>query len=213
MSMVNDDDSARSPAANHPTPSTSRDLDSPSNVIIDNAINAYGAANSNGDGTDYNFDANAGELDYAAEDYNVNDRTMHYLSGNSISKTTRLAVEITGGIHALSNVTSEETTNAVTRNEKILKEYKAYLNAFDDCVFEAGLKPKMLRKLYNAQHDITGARLYTKTVEWRGGLRNSYMSKLPSNLSTLPSGTGLRDAYNKFILDRYKEANVRCCEL
>ena len=177
MSMVNDDDSATSisPAANTNAsdspapPSDCPDLDrSPSNAIIDNAINAYGAANSNGDGTDYNFDANAGELDYAAEDYNVNDRTMHYLSGNSINKTTRLAVEITGGIQALSTVTSEETTNAVTRNEKILKEYKAYLNAFDDVVFEAGLKPKMLRKLYNAQHDITGARLYAKTVEWRG---------------------------------------------
>ena len=36
-----------------------------------------------------------------------------------------------------------------------------------------------------------------------------YMPKLPNNLSSLPSGQQLKDAYKKFVVDRFKEENVR----
>ncbi len=187
-----------------------RAIDSPYGSAIDNDINQYGA-NEDRYGTDYSFETGGGELDYAAEDFSINDRVMHYLAGNLICKSTRLAVEIAGAIYALGVVTSEETTNVSDRNEKLLRVYREYLNAFDPACFEPGLKDKMLNKLYNAQQNLTGARLWTKSNEWRGELRNGYMPKLPMNLATLPSGTGLRDAYDKFIFDRYKEANVSIC--
>jgi hypothetical protein len=181
----------------------------------DRAINSpYNATNSDdgdgnrNDGTDYGFDTYGSEGDYAAENYPIQDRIMHFLSGNNIGRLTRQPVEIAVAIYALTVVMSEQTTNAAARNEKVLQVYKNTLNAFDDNAFEPGMKEKMLDKLYNAQHSITGARLYAKALEWRSDIRNSYMPLLPRELSTLASGTGLRDAYNKFILRRYKEANV-----
>ena len=183
-----------------------RNIDSPYDSVLDN--NNDDDANNDNDGTDYHFETNGGELDYAAENFSTPDRIMHWLAGNRITKATRLVVEIALGIHALSVVMSEETLNAAARNEKLLKVYKDTLNEFDPSCFEDGLKDKMLNKLYNAQHAITGARLYAKCTEWRSEIRNSYQNRLPNNLSTLPSGTGLRDAYNKFVLRRYKEAHV-----
>ena len=177
-----------------------------------NAINSDDGDDNLNDGTDYGFDPHGSEEDYAAERYNINDRIMHFLNGNRINRLSRQAVEIAVAIHALTVVMSEQTTNAAARNEKTLKVYKDTLNAFDDECFEVpGLKTLMLNKLYNAQHNITGARLYAKALEWRSDIRNGYMPCLPQDLSTLPSGTGLRDAYKKFILRRYKEANVSWC--
>ena len=180
--------------------------DSPNDANIDD-----GAYNDN-DGTDYRFEADGGELDYAAEEYNVNDRIMHFLGGMRITIKTRPAVEIAVGIHSLSVVVSDETSNSTARNEKLHKVYIDTLRAFDLSCFEPpSLLDTMLNKLYNAQQTITGGRLYAKCTEWRSEIRNSYQPKLPNNLSTLPSGTSMRDAYNKFILQRYKEAHVSSC--
>lgn len=96
------------------------------------AINSAGGDDNLNDGTDYGFDPHGSEGDYAAEDYNFNDRTMHFLGGNRICRLTRQAVEIAVGIEALTVVTSEQTTNAAARNEKVLQVYRDTLNAFDD---------------------------------------------------------------------------------
>ena len=56
---------------------------------------------------------------------------------------------------------------------------------------------------------MTGMRLWEKFVAWRKEVRTMYTPKLPRDMSSLPSGQQLRDIYRKFVLDRFKEENVR----
>ncbi len=48
-----------------------------------------------------------------------------------------------------------------------------------------------------------------KFVSWRMEVHIQYMPKLPNNLLSIPSGQQLKDIYRKFVLDHFKEENVR----
>ena len=62
--------------------------------------------------------------------------------------------------------------------------------------------------LFNAKREMTGERLWKKFEDWRMILCTQYFSKLPKNLSDIPSGHQLMDVYKKFVLDRFREENV-----
>ncbi len=48
-----------------------------------------------------------------------------------------------------------------------------------------------------------------KFILWRKEARTMYMSKLPNNLLSIPSGQQLKDAYKKFVVDHFTEENKR----
>jgi hypothetical protein len=68
----------------------------------------------------------------------------------------------------------------------------------------------MATKLYNAETGLTGEHLWGKILDWRKEICTKYSPKLPKELSSLPSGYQMRDFCKKFVLDRFKEENVRC---
>ena len=91
-------------------------------------------------------------------------------------------------------------------------KYLTIVNGFNSDHFgdSTELQALMRQKLYNAKQDMKGERLWEKFKECRGTIQSTYMPKLPNNLASMPSGNQLRDVYNKFILDRFKEENVSC---
>ena len=163
--------------------------------------------------TDHEFDENAGEFDYAAEGFNFHDRVLHFLRGNFITRNTRLVVEMCILIEAGSSTIAERPTTSERRFQMVHDKYIAIINGFKQEHFgeSPDLQALMSRKLYNAKQDMKGERLWDKFKECRGTIRSKYMPLLPNNLATIPSGNQLRDVYNKFILDRYKECNVSFC--
>ena len=74
---------------------------------------------------------------------------------------------------------------------------------------DPAIQEDMALRLYNAKKEMTGQHLWEKFISWRKEIRTMYMPKLPNNLSSIPSGQQLRDIYKKFVVDRFKEENVR----
>jgi hypothetical protein len=70
------------------------------------------------------------------------------------------------------------------------------------------VQEEMAMKLFNAKKGITGTRLWKKFEDWRKEIRTLYNPKLPSDLSSIPSGQQLKDVYKKFVLGRHREENV-----
>ena len=66
----------------------------------------------------------------------------------------------------------------------------------------------MTIKLYNGKKDINGLGLWRKFEDWRKEIRTKYTPKLPTDISSIPSGHQLRDVYKKFALDCYKLEHV-----
>jgi len=56
-------------------------------------------------------------------------------------------------------------------------------------------------KLFNAKKVMTGDHLWKKFEDWRKEICTQYTSKLPKDLSSIPSGHQLRDMYKKFIVE------------
>jgi hypothetical protein len=146
---------------------------------------------------------------YAAADFPISQRIMHFLRGRKIDNVTRQNVEICLLIEAGGSVSSERTTTASVRNVMMMERYATLLSAFSPEDFDSGrLRGHMNQFLYNAKREMTGERLWKKFEDWRKILRTQYFSKLPKNLSDIPSGHQLMDVYKKFVVDRFREENV-----
>ena len=100
-------------------------------------------------------------------------------------------------------------TTSQRHNQLMLDKYVSIVQNFkpDDFVLPS-LQKKMVTKLYNAKAGLTGECLWAKFVDWRKEIRTKYSTKLPKELSSLPSGHQMRDVYKKFVLDSFKEENA-----
>jgi hypothetical protein len=166
--------------------------------------------NSNKDNhTTYSVDDDAFDYGVAAQGFKFPDRVIHFLSGNSINIVSRKPLEIAILIEAGTIVSSEQPMDKTTRANMMKEKYLALLDEFPSNHFDpTSVKDLMKTKMYQAKTDITGEQLWTKFLDYRSEIRSNYTSKLPTNLSTLPSGHQLSDVYNSFMLACYKAAHV-----
>ena len=90
-----------------------------------------------------------------------------------------------------------------------MDRYDNIVRQFDtDDFASATMQDEMTIKLYNGKKDITGDRLWRKFEDWRKEMRTKYTPKMPTNISSIPSGHQLRDVYKKFALECYKLEHV-----
>ncbi|KAL3801992.1 hypothetical protein HJC23_010336 [Cyclotella cryptica] len=129
---------------------------------------------------------------YAAEEFSVHQRIMHFLRGCKID---------------------QRTTTVAVRNRMMLERYHNLLCGFSSSDFaRPSLATEMTQCLYNAKKDMTGDRLWKKFEDWRKELRTEYFPKLPKNLATIPSGHQLMDVYKLFVIHRFREEYEAQCE-
>ncbi|KAL3788791.1 hypothetical protein HJC23_006244 [Cyclotella cryptica] len=146
---------------------------------------------------------------YAAAEFSIHQRIMHFLRGRKIDHVTRQNVEICLLIEAGGSVTYERTTTVAVRNRMMLERYHNLLRGFSPSDFaRPSLSTEMTQCLYNAKKDMTGDRLWKKFEDWRKELRTKYFPKLPKNLATIPSGHQLMDVYKIFVIHRFREEYV-----
>jgi hypothetical protein len=159
------------------------------------------------------FGTASGEGDYVIEEFSVQQRVMHFLRERIDNRRNRQNVETCLLVEAGSSVSDERATTSDVRNQMMLERYMNLVRTFqtDDFV-SPSVQDEMAMKLFNAKKGITGAHLWKKFEDWRKEIRTLYTPKLPSDLSSIPSGQQLKDVYKKFVLDHYHEENVssRC---
>ena len=150
-----------------------------------------------------------GEGDYSVNEFSVQQRVMHFLR-QKIDRGNSLNVEICLLLEAGTSVSDESTTVANLRNDMMMTRYVNLVRNFSSEDFiEPAIQEDMALRLFNAKKTMTGMRLWEKFVAWRKEVRTMYTPKLPREISSIPSGQQLRDIYRKFVLDRFKEENVR----
>ena len=160
-------------------------------------------------GTDNHFDLHAEEFDAAADGFTFTDRVVHFCRGNIINNDTRQSVEICVLIEVGTQVSNDKTMKGSDRDNLMLTKYRDGLDFFDDSFFASPrLRDEMKKKLYNAKKDINGPRLWETYNKWKQTIRNEFTSKLPTNLSSIPSGNQLQDIYKTFIVKKYKVDHV-----
>jgi hypothetical protein len=154
------------------------------------------------------FSNHNGEGNYGVEEFPVQKHVIHFL-GERIDARNRMNVEICILMEAGTPVSNERFTTTDIQNRMMLDRYVNLVRQFDSDNFASStLQDEMTIKLYNGKKDITGDRLWQKFEDWRKELRTKYTPKMPSNISSIPSGHQLRDVYKEFALDCYKVEHV-----
>ena len=133
------------------------------------------------------------------------DRVGFFMRSGFINKANHSHVEFAIVIDAASLVTEGTRVSTAERDNQMKTEYIRIVNSFPNDMFESvSLKSKMRTRFTNAQKDLDGASLWKKFVLVRKDIRSLYLTNLPRDASSLPSGTNWRDAYDAFILHAYK---------
>lgn len=156
------------------------------------------------------------EMDYAITAFPLHRRIMHFLGEDSlINEVNRKAVEYALIIEAGSSVSEEETTDNAQKESLMLAKYLSIIDDLpNDIFFNTNIKAIMRSKLYMARVDnpMTGKSLYRKFVDIRRDIRREYWNNLPTGIATLASGNQLRDAYNSFIVHKFKKERPNECD-
>ena len=138
------------------TPSASNDSDNSEPNVDENSVNSNNADFD----TDYTFQDDAPEFDYAASGFKFHERILHFLRSNLITSMTRQIVEICMIIEACTIVSDDETTNALKRDEMMKDGDIILLNGFDlNYLSPPTLRSEMAVKIYNAKSALNGDRL------------------------------------------------------
>ena len=89
-----------------------------------------------------------------------------------------------------------------------MERYLQLIDEFEDTAFDSpSTRESMKTKMYRAQNNLSGERLWAKYGDFKSECR-TLSSKLPTNLAGIPSGNQLHDAYKKYLRDRYRSINV-----
>ena len=146
--------------------------------------------------------------DYTANEYDVNERTAHYMERRPISAANRCAVEAVYMVEALTLVKSMRTMRRQEIAERVQDKYKSFIRSipidrFSDCA----LRAMMLEKYFRAKGTSADG-LLTKATDVLKNVRA--MAAMVRGVSTplhqIPSGRSLIDMRNEFILTKWSAA-------
>ena len=127
-----------------------------------------------------------------------------------IDKQNRFNVEICLLLKAGLSVSDRRATTLQVCNHMMMNRYVNLGHTFEvENFVNPAIQEDMALRLYNSKKIMTGLCLWEKFISWRKEVCTMYMPKLPHNLSSILSGQHLKDAYKKFVVDRFKEEHVR----
>jgi hypothetical protein len=146
--------------------------------------------------------------DFTAKQYDVHERTAHYMERRPISSYNRVAVEAVYMVEALTLVKSMKTMRKPEIAQRIQDKYKAFIQAIPlDHFADSSIKVMMEAKYFRAKGTsadglLTKANKVLKNVRALAvGIRG-----VGTPLHQIPSGRSLRDMRNEFILKKWLAA-------
>ena len=151
---------------------------------------------------------------YVVGDYPFEVRLRHFVAMllsklvKTVSKFTRKEVETAILIAAAAAVRELGPCDAATKYAHMLREYKRILQSIPLEYFaNPELKNDMSLRLYNAQQNFTGERLWDQANKRLKILRNEMLPKFPDSFKDLPSGKGFHQMIRRVIRQLYMQAN------
>ena len=146
--------------------------------------------------------------DYTANQYDVHERTAHYMERRPISASNRIAVEAVYMVEALTLVKSMRTMRRPEIAERVQEKYKAFIRSIPiDRFSDSAIRSMMQEKYYRAKGTsadglLTKANDVLKNVRaMAAGIRG-----VGTPLHQIPSGRSLHDMRNEFILTKWSAA-------
>ena len=147
-------------------------------------------------------------LDMAADGFSFEERILHFLRGQRINAKNRPVVEIAFVIECGTHISDLGPMRSEDKYNKMLERYTSLLTDMGDENWEdLAEKQKMKKKLYRAQAEHTGSRLWDKFLEFRSECR-TLAAEMPTNLSSMPSGHQLNDIYSHYLQEKYRKIFV-----
>ena len=144
--------------------------------------------------------------DYSSDQFSLNERRHYFMDRVAISTQNRAAVEFVYMVEA-ETLTRDSGTRGLTDVKKLLhSKYIELIRQIPTNHFsEFGLREAMIDKYYGAKKGGAGG-LYTKVLDVKTKVRavTRVLDGIGTPLSKIPSGRGMNDVKEKFILDDYK---------
>ena len=160
------------------------------------------------DGERLEMEDGAPEMDAAVNGFAWHRRVMHFLRQERISMTNCPLVEFAIIIQCGEFIVSLGAMKNEVKYPKMMDRYLLALDEFEDCDYEStAVRRAMKFKMYRAQSAHTGRKLWDKYIEVRSECR-TLAAELPHDISRIPSGKQLHDAYNKFLTARCRKIYV-----
>jgi hypothetical protein len=143
--------------------------------------------------------------DYTANEYDVHERTAHYMERRPISSYNRVAVEAVYMVKALTLVKSMKTMHKPEIAQRVQDKYKAFIQAIPlDRFADSSIKVMMEAKYFCAKGTSADGLLMKANEVLKNvcalvaGIRG-----VGTPLHQIPSGRSLPDMRNEFILKKW----------
>ena len=151
--------------------------------------------------------AGLGDLnDYSSDQFSLNERRHYFMDQFAISPQNRAAVEFVYMIEAETLIRDSSTKNLAEVKKLLHSKYIELLRQIPTNHFsEFGLREAMIDKYYGAKKGGAGG-LYTKVLDVKTKVRavTRLLDGIGTPLSKIPSGRGINDVKEQFILNDYK---------
>jgi hypothetical protein len=152
----------------------------------------------------YDDDDDNGITEYTSDQFEINERRSYYMERVPITSDNRQVVEFVYMMEADTIVRSQNTLCKPELATKLLDKYKHLILAIPANHFgEAGLNEAMCKGYYRAKKG-SAAGLMDKVRKLRC-LVQDVCKKL--QLSKLPSGCGIFDVRDRYVMDKYTQSN------
>ena len=167
-----------------------------------------------GNADDDEFDRLAAEMgdglgdlnDYSSDQFSLNERRHYYMDRVSITSKNRAAVEFVYMVEA-ETLTRDSGTRGLGDVKKLLhSKYIELIRQIPSTHFsEFGLREDMTGRYYGAKKGGASG-FYTKVIDTKQKVKSvtGKLDGIGTPLSKIPSGRGLTDVREQFILEDYK---------
>lgn len=185
-------------------------VDGIANNMSDEALVNFFDNNENEEEEDVNVEEMVEGLedlnDYSSDQFSLNERRHYFMDRAAISSQNRAAVEFVYMVEAES-LTRDSGTRGLTDVKKLLhSKYIELIRQIPTNHFsEFGLREGMIDKYYGAKKGGASG-FYTKVLDVKKKVQavTRSIDGIGTPLSKIPSGRGLNDVKDQFILDDYK---------
>jgi hypothetical protein len=146
--------------------------------------------------------------DYTANEFDVHERTAHYMERRPISGANRIAVKAIYMVEALTLVKSMRTMRRQEIAERMQEKYKAFIRTIPiDRFSDSTIRAMMLEKYYRVKGTSADG-LLTKATDILKNVRAmaAGIRGVGTPLHQIPSGRSLCDMRNEFILTKWSAA-------
>ena len=152
---------------------------------------------------------NQGISNYMAEKYPFKERLAYFTPGNVLKPIYVKAVQAAIIFEAGHRVLELGTQKDPDLKDLYLKCFNEVLEEIDDSYMDSVAKDRLKilvgSRAANATNEMDGAKIHTRYNIIKRDINKHFIPKLPKNLSVLPSGTDLNEAFDNLKSELIKE--------